>query len=75
MNLFVSFILRAISVFIKDGVLYAEEDSNHCFVHPVSYRHALLPTRYERCINSSSGHNGAVDVVAIVIVKDPFSTG
>lgn len=36
MNLFVSFILRAISVFIKDGVLYAEEDSDHCFVHTVS---------------------------------------
>ncbi|RXM36227.1 Pituitary adenylate cyclase-activating polypeptide type I receptor [Acipenser ruthenus] len=30
MNLFVSFILRAISVFIKDGVLYAEEENNHC---------------------------------------------
>lgn len=36
MNLFVSFILRAISVFIKDGVLYAQEDSNHCFTHTVS---------------------------------------
>lgn len=36
MNLFVSFILRAISVFIKDGVLYAQEDSDHCFVHTVS---------------------------------------
>ncbi|KAG7263097.1 hypothetical protein CRUP_000699 [Coryphaenoides rupestris] len=33
MNLFVSFILRAISVFIKDGVLYAKEDSDHCFIH------------------------------------------
>ena len=36
MNLFVSFILRAISVFIKDGVLYAKEDSDHCFIHTVS---------------------------------------
>lgn len=36
MNLFVSFILRAISVFIKDGVLYAQEDSDHCFVQTVS---------------------------------------
>ncbi|KAG7266358.1 hypothetical protein CRUP_017717 [Coryphaenoides rupestris] len=36
MNLFVSFILRAVSVFIKDGVLYAaEEDSDHCFEHTV----------------------------------------
>ncbi|KAL7975834.1 hypothetical protein Chor_008345 [Crotalus horridus] len=32
MNLFVSFILRAISVFIKDGILYAEQDSNHCLI-------------------------------------------
>lgn len=36
MNLFLSFILRAISVFIKDGVLYAKEDSEHCFIHTVS---------------------------------------
>lgn len=36
MNLFVSFMLRAISVFIKDSVLYAEEDSEHCFIHTVS---------------------------------------
>lgn len=36
MNLFVSFILRAISVFIKDGVLYTNEDSDHCFIHTVS---------------------------------------
>ncbi|PIO28644.1 hypothetical protein AB205_0170060, partial [Aquarana catesbeiana] len=36
MNLFVSFILRAISVFIKDEVLYAEQDSNHCHVSTVS---------------------------------------
>ncbi|XP_027763711.1 pituitary adenylate cyclase-activating polypeptide type I receptor-like [Empidonax traillii] len=35
MNLFVSFILRAISVFIKDGVLYAEQDGNHCFISTV----------------------------------------
>lgn len=39
MNLFVSFILRAISVFIKDGVLYAEEDSDHCFIHTVGNTH------------------------------------
>lgn len=40
MNLFVSFMLRAISVFIKDWILYAEQDSNHCFVSTVS---ALSP--------------------------------
>lgn len=43
MNLFVSFILRAISVFIKDGVLYAKEDSDHCFIHTVS--NTNTPTR------------------------------
>ena len=35
MNLFVSFMLRAISVFIKDWILYAEQDSSHCFVSTV----------------------------------------
>lgn len=36
MNLFVSFMLRAISVFIKDWILYAEQDNNHCFISTVS---------------------------------------
>lgn len=36
MNLFASFMLRAISVFIKDWILYEEQDSNHCFVSTVS---------------------------------------
>lgn len=36
MNLFVSFMLRAISVFIKDWILYAEQDSSHCFISTVS---------------------------------------
>lgn len=35
MNLFVSFMLRPISVFIKDWILYAEQDSNHCFISTV----------------------------------------
>lgn len=42
MNLFVSFILRAISVFIKDSVLYAQEDSEHCFIRTVSARPCRL---------------------------------
>ncbi|KAG9332197.1 hypothetical protein JZ751_015560 [Albula glossodonta] len=47
MNLFVSFILRAISVFIKDGVLYAEEDSDHCFVHTlISLLRLTAPHRH-----------------------------
>lgn len=49
MNLFVSFILRAISVFIKDGVLYAKEDSEHCFIHTVSSAHTPAPAPAESC--------------------------
>lgn len=41
MNLFVSFMLRAISVFIKDWILYAEQDSSHCFVSTVSVPSSL----------------------------------
>ncbi|XP_066512047.1 pituitary adenylate cyclase-activating polypeptide type I receptor-like isoform X4 [Hoplias malabaricus] len=51
MNLFVSFILRAISVFIKDGVLYAEEDSNHCFVHTVGCKAVMVFFHY--CVMSN----------------------
>lgn len=43
MNLFVSFMLRAISVFIKDWILYAEQDSSHCFVSTVSELAAQPP--------------------------------
>lgn len=45
MNLFVSFMLRAISVFIKDWILYAEQDSNHCFVSTVSELSLASPGR------------------------------
>lgn len=45
MNLFVSFMLRAISVFIKDWILYAEQDSNHCFVSTVSEPRLASPGR------------------------------
>lgn len=36
MNLFASFMLRAIAVFIKDWILYAEQSSDHCFISTVS---------------------------------------
>ncbi|GCB67373.1 hypothetical protein scyTo_0012135, partial [Scyliorhinus torazame] len=36
MNLFVSFILRAISVFIKDAILYSEDKVTHCSITTVS---------------------------------------
>ncbi|XP_048866404.1 pituitary adenylate cyclase-activating polypeptide type I receptor isoform X1 [Brienomyrus brachyistius] len=51
MNLFVSFILRAISVFIKDGVLYAEEDSNHCFLQTVECKAVMVFFHY--CVMSN----------------------
>uniref|UniRef100_A0AAX7VNJ2 Adenylate cyclase activating polypeptide 1a (pituitary) receptor type I n=1 Tax=Astatotilapia calliptera TaxID=8154 RepID=A0AAX7VNJ2_ASTCA len=51
MNLFVSFILRAISVFIKDGVLYAKEDSEHCFIHTLECRAVMIFFHY--CVLSN----------------------
>ncbi|CAF95249.1 unnamed protein product, partial [Tetraodon nigroviridis] len=51
MNLFVSFILRAISVFIKDSVLYAQEDSEHCFIHTLECRAVMIFFHY--CVLSN----------------------
>ncbi|XP_019384675.1 PREDICTED: pituitary adenylate cyclase-activating polypeptide type I receptor isoform X1 [Crocodylus porosus] len=51
MNLFVSFILRAISVFIKDGVLYAEQDSSHCFISTVECKAVMVFFHY--CVMSN----------------------
>ncbi|KAF1660089.1 Pituitary adenylate cyclase-activating polypeptide type I receptor, partial [Aptenodytes patagonicus] len=51
MNLFVSFILRAISVFIKDGVLYAEQDGNHCFISTVECKAVMVFFHY--CVMSN----------------------
>lgn len=60
MNLFVSFMLRAISVFIKDWILYAEQDSNHCFISTVSEpgpgRKASCPPRTP--FPAAPGHPG-----------------
>ncbi|XP_035271093.1 pituitary adenylate cyclase-activating polypeptide type I receptor-like [Anguilla anguilla] len=41
MNLFASFILRASSVFIKDGVLFADETLDHCFISSVACKSAV----------------------------------
>ncbi|KAM3927793.1 pituitary adenylate cyclase-activating polypeptide type I receptor isoform 2-T2 [Leptodactylus fuscus] len=51
MNLFVSFILRAISVFIKDEILYAELDSNHCHVSTVECKAVMVFFHY--CVMSN----------------------
>uniref|UniRef100_A0A8C5WK59 ADCYAP receptor type I n=1 Tax=Leptobrachium leishanense TaxID=445787 RepID=A0A8C5WK59_9ANUR len=51
MNLFVSFILRAISVFIKDEVLYAEQDGNHCHITTVECKAVMVFFHY--CVMSN----------------------
>ncbi|KAM7120100.1 pituitary adenylate cyclase-activating polypeptide type I receptor isoform 4-T4 [Molossus nigricans] len=51
MNLFASFMLRAISVFIKDWVLYEEQDSNHCFVSTVECKAIMVFFHY--CVVSN----------------------
>ncbi|KAG8003403.1 Pituitary adenylate cyclase-activating polypeptide type I receptor [Nibea albiflora] len=40
-NLFVSFILRASAVFIKDGVLFYDENLDHCFMSTTSCKAAV----------------------------------
>uniref|UniRef100_A0A4W5Q7F4 Growth hormone releasing hormone receptor b n=1 Tax=Hucho hucho TaxID=62062 RepID=A0A4W5Q7F4_9TELE len=40
-NLFSSFILRASSVFIKDGVLFADENLDHCFMSTTACKSAV----------------------------------
>ncbi|XP_034615768.1 pituitary adenylate cyclase-activating polypeptide type I receptor isoform X4 [Trachemys scripta elegans] len=51
MNLFISFILRAISVFIKDGILYAEQEINHCFISTVECKAVMVFFHY--CVMSN----------------------
>lgn len=36
MHLFVSFILRALSIFIKDAVLFPSDDVTYCDAHRVT---------------------------------------
>ncbi|XP_059568673.1 pituitary adenylate cyclase-activating polypeptide type I receptor isoform X1 [Myotis daubentonii] len=51
MNLFASFMLRAISVFIKDWILYEEQDSNHCFISTVECKAIMVFFHY--CVVSN----------------------
>ncbi|KAG8443474.1 hypothetical protein GDO86_012029 [Hymenochirus boettgeri] len=46
MHLFMSFIMRAIAVFIKDFVLYESGESDHCFVHSPGCKAALVFFQY-----------------------------
>ncbi|XP_052405524.1 growth hormone releasing hormone receptor a [Carassius gibelio] len=47
-NLFVSFILRASAVFIKDAVLFSDETQNHCLMSTVACKTAV--TFFQFCI-------------------------
>ncbi|XP_032899084.1 pituitary adenylate cyclase-activating polypeptide type I receptor-like isoform X2 [Amblyraja radiata] len=51
MNLFVSFILRAISVFIKDAILYAEDEVYHCSISSVQCKAMMVFFHY--CVMSN----------------------
>ncbi|KAM8967177.1 pituitary adenylate cyclase-activating polypeptide type I receptor [Pelodytes ibericus] len=51
MNLFVSFILRAISVFIKDEVLFTEHEGNPCHVSTVECKAIVVFFHY--CVMSN----------------------
>ncbi|XP_043549923.1 vasoactive intestinal polypeptide receptor-like [Chiloscyllium plagiosum] len=46
MHLFVSYILRAISIFIKDNVLFSSEDKRHCTIYPVECKVAIVFFQY-----------------------------
>ena len=47
MNLFVSFILKAIAVFIKDVVLYEVGESDNCQPGPVSPSYCETPVELD----------------------------
>ncbi|XP_037379134.1 secretin receptor isoform X1 [Talpa occidentalis] len=48
MHLFVSFILRALSIFIKDAVLFSSDDVTHCDAHRVGCK--LVMVFFQYCI-------------------------
>ncbi|TRY55778.1 hypothetical protein DNTS_025634 [Danionella cerebrum] len=50
-NLFVSFILRASAVFIKDAVLFADETQDHCLMSTVACKSAV--SFFQFCILSN----------------------
>uniref|UniRef100_A0A7N8Y7G5 Growth hormone releasing hormone receptor b n=1 Tax=Mastacembelus armatus TaxID=205130 RepID=A0A7N8Y7G5_9TELE len=50
-NLFFSFILRASAVFIKDGILFSDEDLDHCFMSTVKRCSSIIASTF------TSAHN------------------
>lgn len=53
MNLFVSFIIRGAAVFIKDAILFADEDIDHCTMSTVSCKSAVVFFQYSILANFS----------------------
>ncbi|GCB61450.1 secretin receptor-like isoform X1 [Scyliorhinus torazame] len=53
MHLFVSYILRAISIFIKDSVLFSSEDSQHCDSQSVECKVVIVFFQYCNMANFS----------------------
>ncbi|RXM36228.1 Vasoactive intestinal polypeptide receptor [Acipenser ruthenus] len=53
MNLFLSFILRASAVFIKDAVLFADENMDHCTMSTVSCKAAVVFFQFSILANFS----------------------
>ncbi|XP_028286127.1 growth hormone releasing hormone receptor 2 [Parambassis ranga] len=51
LNLFVSFMLRSLAVFIKDAVLFADESMNHCTVSTLRCKAAV--TFFHFCVLSN----------------------
>ncbi|KAM4622981.1 vasoactive intestinal polypeptide receptor 1-like [Discoglossus pictus] len=53
MNLFVSFILRGVAVFVKDAVLFADEDVDHCTMSTVGCKATVVFFQYSVLANFS----------------------
>ncbi|XP_044155470.1 vasoactive intestinal polypeptide receptor 1-like [Bufo gargarizans] len=53
MNLFVSFIIRGAAVFIKDAILFADENIDHCTMSTVSCKAAVVFFQYSILANFS----------------------
>uniref|UniRef100_A0A667WW05 Secretin receptor n=1 Tax=Myripristis murdjan TaxID=586833 RepID=A0A667WW05_9TELE len=52
-QLFISFILRAIFIFIRDSLLFTNEERYHCDYYPVACKVALMFTNYSILANYS----------------------
>ncbi|KAM4691925.1 vasoactive intestinal polypeptide receptor 1-like [Rhinophrynus dorsalis] len=52
-NLFVSFILRGVAVFVKDAILFADEDVDHCTMSTVNCKAAVAFFQYSVLANFS----------------------